>query len=716
MVLAGCVSSSSVQCEFGVCPEGRVCDEENDVCAFPDQLIVCQGMPDGTPCDIDGEPIGVCKHDICVTARCGDSLVSEPEVCDGDVPLEGTCVDYAYDYGVLGCTASCDAEPSGCHELGWHFRLLPYTTPVQAIWEDGDNLWVGGNLGLFHYDGTTWETDAGGITTWVHAIWGSGGHLFVAAQINGGADGLLAHYNGSSWEMTIVPERMWGIYGISSTNVYAVGDAGTIRHWDGSTWQTMTGPTPARDLRHVFATTSATTGDVVVAVGALNAPPTASVLWKLSQGTWSEVPTAGANEIIMGIWGATPDKLYLAGYKAASDGTPISGILYRYDTNVFTDDTNALPTTAPLYAIDGNSDGSQIFASGDGGTIDIFDGSAWSRMDTPTTVLLQSVHVGATKIYAAYQSEYFLELDGALWVPKLPSTPPAIADASVLPGQPVFFAVGDCNPYRLSARNGWTPEILGTCGGTQACGTSYGSLISIWVGPNSAYAGAPYGFLYKRNFTTLAWDCVPTNPLGGVKWNKVIWGSSDTDVFVGGADKNNLDVGLAHFDGVSWSDWSARVAPYIKSIFGIWGTSASDVYFVGAGGAIVHYDGANFTAMASNTTMTLHAVWGSGAGDVFAVGDAGTIMHYDGSAWTQMIVPNGLTTPTHPTLVSIDGRGPSDVYAVGGRTLLHYNGEHWAPVQRPQGDPTAVVKVFGPSVQIAGDNGFSARLIGNLLP
>ena len=40
--------------------------------------------------------------------------------------------------------------------------------------------------------------------------------------------------------------------------------------------------------------------------------------------------------------------------------------------------------------------------------------------------------------------------------------------------------------------------------------------------------------------------------------------------------------------------------------------------------------------MYSGTGYGLYGVWGSSGSDVFAVGGAGTIVHYDGMAWSAM--------------------------------------------------------------------------------
>ena len=69
---------------------------------------------------------------------------------------------------------------------------------------------------------------------------------------------------------------------------------------------------------------------------------------------------------------------------------------------------------------------------------------------------------------------------------------------------------------------------------------------------------------------------------------------------------------------------------------GVWGSSNSDVFAVGDGGTILHYDGSTWTTMNSGTNYSLTGVWGSTSSDVFAVGfvfwhigGAGTIVLLD---------------------------------------------------------------------------------------
>jgi photosystem II stability/assembly factor-like uncharacterized protein len=63
----------------------------------------------------------------------------------------------------------------------------------------------------------------------------------------------------------------------------------------------------------------------------------------------------------------------------------------------------------------------------------------------------------------------------------------------------------------------------------------------------------------------------------------------------------------------------------------IWGSSASDVWAVGARGTVLHGDGTTFTPITSGTTDTFFAVWGSGPNDVWAI-DGTSPLHSTGFA------------------------------------------------------------------------------------
>jgi hypothetical protein len=112
--------------------------------------------------------------------------------------------------------------------------------------------------------------------------------------------------------------------------------------------------------------------------------------------------------------------------------------------------------------------------------------------------------------------------------------------------------------------------------------------------------------------------------------------------------------------------------PQGHNLDGLWGSGATDVWAVGAGGTILHWDGAAWSPSPSGTNADLSSVWGSGATDVWAVGVGGTILHWDGTAWSPS------TSGTSADFADVWGSSVSDVWVTGGVTGLHWNGASWS--------------------------------------
>jgi len=68
----------------------------------------------------------------------------------------------------------------------------------------------------------------------------------------------------------------------------------------------------------------------------------------------------------------------------------------------------------------------------------------------------------------------------------------------------------------------------------------------------------------------------------------------------------------------------------------------------------------------------LLGVWAASPRDVWAVGDHGTVLHFDGARW------NAVPFPDQGDLIAVTGSGPGSRRVwVGGRELLHYDGQTW---------------------------------------
>ncbi len=180
------------------------------------------------------------------------------------------------------------------------------------------------------------------------------------------------------------------------------------------------------------------------------------------------------------------------------------------------------------------------------------------------------------------------------------------------------------------------------------------------------------GQSYETTVTADSWQVLPGSTSQARGWNYSCY--ADVTDEVEAAKQYFLDRGVAFIGNAKYTVGHADSSEFTtQPLQGIWGSSASDVFVVGQGGSILHYDGTAWNLMTSGTTNHLYGIWGSSGTDVFAVGGGGTILHYDGSAWSSM------TSGTTNVLYGVWGASGTDVFAVGaGGKVLHYNGSTWS--------------------------------------
>ena len=106
----------------------------------------------------------------------------------------------------------------------------------------------------------------------------------------------------------------------------------------------------------------------------------------------------------------------------------------------------------------------------------------------------------------------------------------------------------------------------------------------------------------------------------------------------------------------------------------------NDVFAVGEGGTVLHYDGVRWYPMPNPTTKALRAVWGTSPTDVYAAGEDGVLFRFNGSAWT------ALDSHTTQILLGLSGRpGRQRVRRRGRRRPLS------RPADKPDGWPVRLV-------------------------
>ncbi|OJY15852.1 MAG: hypothetical protein BGO98_24615 [Myxococcales bacterium 68-20] len=104
---------------------------------------------------------------------------------------------------------------------------------------------------------------------------------------------------------------------------------------------------------------------------------------------------------------------------------------------------------------------------------------------------------------------------------------------------------------------------------------------------------------------------------------------SDADVDAGcGAIDSSL-CAPPTCEGVDWCPVQ-NPADTRRAFTSVWGTGKNDVWAVGSGGAVIHFDGTEWKDSSLPTTRTLFSVGGSGPDDVWIVGTYGTLYHGPG--------------------------------------------------------------------------------------
>jgi hypothetical protein len=157
-----------------------------------------------------------------------------------------------------------------------------------------------------------------------------------------------------------------------------------------------------------------------------------------------------------------------------------------------------------------------------------------------------------------------------------------------------------------------------------------GILTGCWVfGPKNIYVVG--GSIWKWNGTNWNEDTVQWSrgTLHGLLSGSSLFAFSEKDMWItnGGVVLHVVGSYAVRFDVGG-------------SLHSSWGTSSANMYSVGDGGTILHFDGTNWTRMASGTTKKLQNVWGTDNQHIWAAGwdvnhAISELLRYDGISWRE---------------------------------------------------------------------------------
>jgi hypothetical protein len=182
-----------------------------------------------------------------------------------------------------------------------------------------------------------------------------------------------------------------------------------------------------------------------------------------------------------------------------------------------------------------------------------------------------------------------------------------------------------------------------------------------------------------------------------------MWGTSDADLWLIMMNPTTF----AHFVGSGLATTCATCVSSAINYSDLWGTSSTNIYAVGEGGSVLHYNG-TWSPVASGTTASLSSIWGTAANDIYAAGDH-VLIHYDGASWSQLAPP-----PVGAFAHTLWGTSGRDLFIASPSGVYHFDGVHWSPVRTTLDTNIEVIAGTGDLTYMLDDTGLALRLVRSI--
>lgn len=228
-----------------------------------------------------------------------------------------------------------------------------------------------------------------------HSEWTTEPSTATDHQVVQRFDGDLSYlYSNNVWQLTETntTEDLNSITGLSTTDLIAVGDAGTIVRWDGIDWSTDTSGV-TYDLHGVWVDNP----NDAFAVGMGGT----ALYW--DGNSWTDISPSYSGAL-RGVWGSSPTDVFAVG----SSGTVLHWNGVAWSPMVSS-------TTEHLLDVWGLSS-SEVYAVGANGEIIFYNGVGWAVQASGTTEDLNGIYGSATNdVYAVGENSAIVRWDGISW-------------------------------------------------------------------------------------------------------------------------------------------------------------------------------------------------------------------------------------------------------------------------------------------------------------
>jgi hypothetical protein len=235
-------------------------------------------------------------------------------------------------------------------------------------------------------------------------------------------------------------------------------------------------------------------------------------------------------------------------------------------------------------------------------------------------------------------------------------------------------------------------------------------LLSAWEVPGTGEVYTVGGGLGATGLGALAlhwngssWQSLPVNRPESLWW---VWGTDDgKDVWMVG--EQGL---ILRWDGTTVTTVTSGTT---ATLYGVWGTSSSDVWIVGGtpnrgtaapNDIVLHWDGQALSTTDSPMPKgaTFFKVWGAGTTDLWVSGEGGTMWHRTATGWAD----ESSQLATRASVTTVHGCSSTDVWAVAGQEIFHFDGTSWSPAPGVQAlSGTNGVSCSPATVLVVGNGG-----------